>query len=210
MIHVLIADDHAIVRRGLVEIIDEALDLTVSGQAADGGTLIDLVRENPCDVVVLDLNMPGLSGLDLIKQLKSEHPKLPILVLSAHPEDQYAVRVLRAGASGYLTKESALSDLVKAIRRVADGGRYVTPSLAETLLTHLDTEPGQVLHESLSDREYQVLCRIASGKQVSEIADELTLSVKTISTYRSRMLQKMGMKSNAELTRYAIKNGLVD
>ncbi|MEL6610973.1 MAG: response regulator transcription factor [Bacteroidota bacterium] len=210
MIRVHIADDHAIVRRGLVDIINEAIDLSVSGEAADGNTLIALLRETGCDVVVLDLSMPGVSGLDLIKHLKGEYPKLPLLVLSAHPEDQYAVRVLRAGASGYLTKESALSDLVRAIRRVASGGRYVTPALAETLLTHLDSEPGQALHEGLSDREYQVLCRIASGKQVSEIADELTLSVKTISTYRSRMLQKMGMKSNAELTRYAIKNGLVD
>lgn len=210
MIRVHIADDHAIVRRGLVDIINEAIDLSVSGEAADGNALIELLRETSCDVVVLDLSMPGVSGLDLIKHLKGTYPKLPLLVLSAHPEDQYAVRVLRAGASGYLTKESALSELVKAIRRVASGGRYVTPALAETLLAHLDSEPGQALHEGLSDREYQVLCRIASGKQVSEIAEELTLSVKTISTYRSRMLQKMGMKSNAELTRYAIKNGLVD
>lgn len=209
MTRVVIADDHTVVRRGLAEIIGEAVDLTVSGEAGSGDELLALLRAQGADAVVMDLSMPGLSGLDLIKQLRIEFPALPLLVLSMHPEDQYAVRVLRAGASGYLTKESAEKELVLALRRVADGGRHVTPAAAEALLAHMDRDPDLAPHADLSDREFQVLRLIASGKPVSAIGEELSLSVKTISTYRGRLLQKMGMKNNAELTRYAIEQKLV-
>ena len=209
MTRVVIADDHTVVRRGLAEVISDAVDLAVVGEAASGDALLGLLRGGTPDVVVLDLSMPGPSGLDLVKQLRAEYPSLPLLVLSMHPEDQYAVRVLRAGAAGYLTKEAAERDLVQAIRRVAGGGRYLTPVLAESLLAHFDTDPGASPHASLSDREFQVLRLLASGKPVSTIGEELALSVKTVSTYRARLLQKMGMKNNAELTRYAIENGLL-
>jgi two-component system invasion response regulator UvrY len=209
MTRVVIADDHTVVRRGLAEVISDAVDLAVVGEAASGDALLGLLRGGTPDVVVLDLSMPGPSGLDLVKQLRAEYPSLPLLVLSMHPEDQYAVRVLRAGAAGYLTKEAAERDLVQAIRRVAAGGRYLTPVLAESLLAHFDTDPGASPHASLSDREFQVLRLLASGKPVSSIGEELALSVKTVSTYRARLLQKMGMKNNAELTRYAIENGLL-
>jgi two-component system, NarL family, invasion response regulator UvrY len=209
MTQVVIADDHTVVRRGLAEIIRDAVDLAVSAEASSGDELLARLRAQPADVAIIDLSMPGLSGLDLIKQLKLEFPSLPLLILSMHPEDQYAVRVLRAGASGYLTKESAERDLVQAIRRVASGGRYVTPGAAEALLSYMDRDPDLPLHEGLSDREFQVLQLLASGKPVSAIGEELSLSVKTISTYRTRLLQKMGMKNNAELTRYAVEQGLV-
>jgi two-component system, NarL family, invasion response regulator UvrY len=210
MTRVVIADDHTVVRRGLADVITEAMDLEVAGEAASGDDLLALLRQGVPDIVVLDLNMPGLSGLDLIKQLRAEFPELPLLVLSMHPEDQYAVRVLRAGVSGYLTKETAETDLVTAIRRVASGGRYLTPVMAEALLSHLDTPSAEAPHLALSDREFQVLRLIASGKPVGVISDELALSVKTVSTYRTRLLQKLGLKNNAELMRYALDNGLVD
>ncbi|HEX8297861.1 MAG TPA: response regulator transcription factor [Rubricoccaceae bacterium] len=209
MTRVVIADDHTVVRRGLAEVISDAVDLAVVGEAASGDALLGLLRGGTPDVIVLDLSMPGPSGLDLVKQLRAEYPSLPLLVLSMHPEDQYAVRVLRAGAAGYLTKEAAERDLVQAIRRVAAGGRYLTPVLAESLLAHFDSDPGAAPHASLSDREFQVLRLLASGKPVSTIGEELALSVKTVSTYRARLLQKMGLKNNAELTRYAIENGLI-
>ncbi len=208
MTRVVIADDHTIVRRGLAEVISDAVDLAVVGEAASGDALLGLLRGGTPDVIVLDLSMPGPSGLDLVKQLRAEYPSLPILVLSMHPEDQYAVRVLKAGAAGYLTKEAAERDLVQAIRRVAGGGRYLTPVLAESLLDHFNTDPDASPHASLSDREFQVLCLLASGKPVSSIGEQLSLSVKTVSTYRARLLDKMGMKNNAELTRYAIENDL--
>ncbi|MEM8560293.1 MAG: response regulator transcription factor [Bacteroidota bacterium] len=208
MTRVLIADDHAVVRRGLAEIVNEALDLQVEAEAGDGEELIGLLRDGRGDLVVMDLKMPGLHGLDLVKQLRSEFPKLPILVLSMHPEDQFAVRVLRAGATGYLTKNSAPNDLVKAIHRVAEGRRYVSPTLAETLLESMDTDT-EAPHEALSDREYQVMQLLASGKLVQEISDELALSPKTVGTYRLRLLQKMNMRSNAELTRYALEHNLI-
>ncbi len=208
MIRILIADDHAVVRRGLRQTVAEEADLAVVGEAANGPELLGLVRKQPCDVVVLDISMPGRSGLDVLKDIKQEHPKLPLLVLSMHPEDQYAVRALKMGAAGYLTKETAPEELVAAIRKVISGGRYVSPSLAERLAIGLTTDVERP-HESLSEREYQVLCLIGSGKSVSEIATELSLSVKTVSTYRARILEKMNMKNNAELTHYAIRNGLV-
>ncbi|HMB92074.1 MAG TPA: response regulator transcription factor [Rhodothermales bacterium] len=209
MTKVLIADDHAVVRRGLAQIISETMDLKVSGEAADGNEVLDLVREDAFDVVVMDLNMPGRSGLDTLKQLQVEYPKLPVLVLSMHAEDQYAVRMLRAGAAGYLTKESAAEKLVEAIRRVASGSKYMSAAVAETLLNRLDSNLEGPLHEALSDREFQVMRLLATGKTATEIGEMLSLSVKTISTYRARVLEKMNMKSNAELTHYAIKNNLI-
>lgn len=210
MIRVVIADDHVLVRRGFAEVLRETSDLNVVGEAASGDELLAYVRDHAVDVVVMDMNMPGPGGLDLVKSLKAEFPKLPVLVLSAHPEDQYAVRVVRAGALGYLTKESAEADLVEAVRRVAQGKRFLTRTLAEALLDALDSDPDAMPHAALSDREYQVLRLLASGLTVGGIADQLSLSVKTISTYRTRLLQKMGMNNNAELTRYALENHLVE
>ncbi|MDP8247339.1 MAG: response regulator transcription factor [Candidatus Tritonobacter lacicola] len=209
MIKILIADDHIIVRRGLKQIVAEFSDMVVTDEASNFQEVLDKVDKKDFDVVVLDITLPGRSGMDVLKQIKSQDPKLPVLVLSMHPEEQYAVRALRAGASGYLTKESAPDELIAAIRKVATGGKYISPSLAEKLAFELDTGTAKSPHEALSDREYQVLCMIASGKTVKEIAEELILSVKTISTYKARILEKMRMKSNAELTHYAIKNRLV-
>lgn len=184
--------------------------MAVTAEAGDGQEAMRIIQNEPCDVLLLDITMPNKSGLDVLKELHSESPKLPVLVLSMHSEDQYAVRVLRAGAAGYLTKESAPAKLVQAIRKVVRGGKYVSPTLAEKLVYDLDARSSKAPHEVLSDREYQVLCMIASGKTVTTIAEELGLSVKTISTYRVRILEKLNMKNNAELTRYAIKEGLVD
>ena len=209
MIRILIADDHAIVRRGLKHIVSEQPDMTVAGEAENARRVLDLVRTDKWDVIVLDINMPGRSGLEVLKELRREHPKLPVLVLSVHPEDQYGVRVLKAGAAGYLTKDSAPDELVQAIRKVHRGGKYVSASLAEVLVFELETETDRPRHKSLSDREYQVMTMIASGKTVGEIGEELSLSVKTISTYRARVLGKMKMRTNAELTHYAIQNQLL-
>jgi two-component system, NarL family, invasion response regulator UvrY len=188
MIRVVVVDDHAVVREGLKRIISENPGMAVTGEAADGHEAINRIRESPCDVVLLDITMPNKSGLDVLKQLHSESPRLPVLVLSMHSEDQYAVRVLRAGAAGYLTKESAPDKLVQAIRKVVRGGKYVSPSLAEKLVFNLEEKTDKPPHEILSDREFQVLCMIGSGKTVTDIANELALSVKTISTYRVRIL----------------------
>jgi DNA-binding NarL/FixJ family response regulator len=204
------ADDHAIVREGLKHIIAKTDDMTVSGEADSGQQLLDKVREQRFDVLLLDIGLPGRNGLEVLKQIKTDLPRLPVLVLTIYPEEQYALRVLRAGASGYLTKESAPERLVEAIRKVSAGGRYVSPSLAERLAVEAAGDISKPLHESLSDREYQVFCMIALGKTASEIADELSLSVKTISTHRARLLQKMQMKNNSELTHYAMQNHLVD
>jgi two-component system invasion response regulator UvrY len=210
MIRILMADDHAIVREGLKHIIAKTDDMTVAGEADNGQQLLDKVREQRFDVLLLDIGMPGRNGLEVLKQIKTDLPRLPILVLTIYPEEQYALRVLRAGASGYLTKESAPERLVEAIRKVSAGGRYVSPTLAERLAVEAAGDISKPLHESLSDREYQVFCMIALGKTASEIADELSLSVKTISTHRARLLQKMQMKNNSELTHYAMQNHLVD
>ena len=210
MIKILIADDHAIVREGLKQIVADTPDMVVAGEAADGPQVLELVRKDDWDVVVLDIAMPGRGGVDILKQLKNEKPGLPVLILSMYPEEQYAVRCLRAGASGYLTKESAPDELVTAVQKVVSGGKYVSSLLAERLAFELEIDTEKPLHEALSDREYQVMCMMASGKTVTEIADNLSLSVKTISTYRSRILEKMDMKSNAELMHYAIKHGLVE
>ena len=210
MIRVCVIDDHAVVREGLKRIIAENPGMAVTAEAGDGVEALQVLHNQPCDVVLLDITMPNKSGLDVLKQLHAESPRLPVLVLSMHSEDQYAVRVLRAGAAGYITKESAPVKLVQAIRKVVRGGKYVSPALAERLVFDLNSDSTKAAHELLSDREYQVLCMIASGKTVTTIAIELGLSVKTISTYRVRILEKLNMKNNAEMTRYAIKEGLVD
>jgi DNA-binding NarL/FixJ family response regulator len=210
MIKILIADDHAIVREGLKQIVADTPDMVVGGEAADGPQVLELVRKDDWDVVVLDIAMPGRGGVDILKQLKNERPILPVLILSMYPEEQYAVRCLRAGASGYLTKESAPDELVTAVQKVVSGGKYVSSLLAERLAFKLEIDTEKPLHETLSDREYQVMCMMASGKTLTEIADNLSLSVKTISTYRSRILEKMDMTNNAQLMHYAMKRGLVE
>jgi two-component system invasion response regulator UvrY len=210
MIKIIIADDHPIVRAGMKQIISEAADMSVVDEAADGRQLLHKIREENFDVVILDITMPHIDGLDVLKQLKIEKPKLPIIILSIHPESQYALRVLKAGAAGYVTKTSAPEELIGAIRKVHRGGKYISPSIAEKLAFQLEADFEVMPHEALSDREYQVLCMLASGKTVTEIADALALSVKTVSTYRSRILEKMNMKNNAELIHYAVQNKLVD
>jgi two-component system, NarL family, invasion response regulator UvrY len=209
MLRVVMADDHAVVREGLKHIISESRDMTVAGEANGGAEAIEVVRRTPCDVLVLDLSMPDTSGMEVLRQIHSELPKLPVLILSMHAEDQYAVRVLRAGASGYLSKESAPDKLIEAIRKVTRGAKYVSAEVSEQLVFNIGKDSSQLPHELLSRREYQVLCMIASAKTVGNIATELKLSVKTISTYRARILEKLEMNTNADLTRYAIKSGLV-
>jgi two-component system, NarL family, invasion response regulator UvrY len=210
MTRIVIVDDHAIVRKGLRQILADAPEMAVTAECADGQELLRQLEKEQFDLVLLDISMPGRNGIDLLKQVKGMRPDLPVLILSMHPEEQYAIRALKSGASGYITKESAPDELVKAIRKVSSGGVYVSSALAERLALALGSEGARLPHESLSDREYQILCLIASGRTVKEIAEHLSLSVKTISTYRTRMLAKMRMKSNAELSTYAIRNGLVD
>ena len=209
MIRVLVADDHAIVRKGLVQIVSDTMDMQVAAEASTAQEVFDHVRSEDFDVVVLDLNFGDASGLDVLKNLRAEFEDLPVLILSVNPENLYAVRVLRAGAAGSLSKESAPDQLVKAVRQVAQGRRYVSPAVAEELLNELDADEAGPPHKRLSDREFQVMRLLASGKTVSEIAEMLSLSVKTVSTYRSRLLDKMNLKNNAELTHYAIKNELI-
>jgi two-component system, NarL family, invasion response regulator UvrY len=206
---VLIADDHAVFRRGLKEILGEAFPKATFGEAQTAQETVECVRRQPWDVVILDISMPGKSGLDILSDLKRLRPKLPILFLSMHPEEQYARRALRAGAAGYLTKESVPEELKGAVRRVVAGGRYVSATLAERLAYDLREGADTPIHELLSDREFQVLRMIASGKTVKEIAEEICLSVKTVSTYRTRILEKTGMKTTAELIRYALQTQLV-
>jgi DNA-binding NarL/FixJ family response regulator len=209
VIRVLVADDHAIVRRGLKLILSEEFERVVVGEAQNGKELIEQIEKDDWEVVVLDITMPGRSGLDLLKEIKRLRPQLPVLILSMHSEDQFAVRAFKAGAAGYMTKENAPEELVKAIKKVLAGGKYVSATLAETLVSGLEVDTDKPAYESLSDREYQVLRMIASGKTVKEIADELSLSMKTISTYRTRILEKLRMRTNAELTYYALANKLV-
>ena len=210
MIRILVADDHAVVRQGVKQILADVQDMTVKDEAQNGSETLKKVAENEYDVVLLDISMPGRSGLEVLEDIKTQHPKLAVLILSMHPEEQYAVRALRAGASGYLTKASAPQELIGAIRKVAGGGKYVTSSLAEKLADELEIDMEKLPHERLSNREHQVMLIIAEGKSVSDIADELCLSVKTISTYRTRVMSKMGMKKNAELTLYAVHNKLIN
>jgi two-component system, NarL family, invasion response regulator UvrY len=206
---VLLVDDHAVVRRGIRSILEDHLPGIAVSEAGDGDQALALI-EAPLDAVVLDLSMPGRSGIELLAEIKHRHPKLPVLIMSLHGEEQFAVRALRAGAAGYLTKASAPECLVTAITKIVRGGRYISESLAERLAGDVGGGPAaSAPHERLSDREFEVMRGIASGQTVSEVAEQLHLSVKTVSTYRTRLLEKMGMSSNAELTRYAIENQLV-
>lgn len=207
---ILITDDHAVLRRGLKQILEDGFGKIQFGEAANAGEAIAQVAKEHWDLVVLDITMPGRSGLDALKEIKALKPNMRVLVLSVHSEDQFAVRVLKAGASGFLNKDSAPEELVKAVRKVLGGGRYVSASLAEKLAFNLDHPNDQLPHQALSDREFQVLRMIGSGKTVSEIAEELSLSVKTVSTYRARILEKMSLNTNAELTRYAFEHKLVE
>ena len=210
MIRILIADDHAIVRAGLKQFIADQVDMEVAAEAASGAEAIAAVRAGDFDVVLLDISMPDKNGIDTLKTLRHVKPELPVLMLSAYAEDQYAVNLLRAGASGYLNKEAASTQLVGAIRTVVQGRKYMSPSLAQILADGVSGDADRPLHAELSQREFQIFCKLAAGAAVSKIADELNLSVKTVSTYRTRILEKMAMKSNADLTYYAIKNGLIE
>jgi DNA-binding NarL/FixJ family response regulator len=208
MIRILIADDHAIIRHGLKQIVEESGEMRVVAEADSGIDALRKIREIACDVVLLDISMPDMSGIDVLKQIHAEKPQLPILILSIYSEDQYAMRLIKAGAAGYMTKESAPSEVVKALLRVASGKKYISPVVAEILANGLGTAEEKLPHQILSDREYQIFLLLASAKTVSEIADILALSVKTVSTYRSRVLEKMHLNNNAELMRYAIDNHL--
>ena len=210
MISILIADDHTVVRRGVLQILAEAPDMVAAGEASTGGEVLQAVRQNDFDVVLLDIALPDISGLEILKQLRSLKPDLQILILSMYPERQYAIRVLKAGAAGYLTKESAPAELIAAIRQVSQGRKYVTQSLAEKLAAELGGKVQQEPHETLSDREYQVMCLLAAGKTITEIATELSLSIKTVSTYRTRILDKLNLENTAQIIRYALKRGLVE
>ena len=208
-IKVLVADDHEIVRQGLKTIISEHSDLSIAGEAENGNQVLKIVKKTKVDVVLLDFDMPEKNGLDTLVELKALYPKLPVMILSIFPEDHYGTRFLKAGASGYLQKSSATDQLIDAIRKVFNGGKYISSALTDRLVTNLNRDHERPLHESLTDREFQVFCLLATGKKLKEIADELCLSINTISTYRSRILQKMDMSSNADVIRYAIKNKLV-
>jgi DNA-binding NarL/FixJ family response regulator len=210
VIRVLIADDFPILRRGLKEILMRELDGVTCGEAGNGEQVLDQIQSHDWDLLILDITMPGRGGLDVLRNLKALRPKLPVLVLSMHPENQYGKRVLKAGASGYMNKECAPEELMKAVGKLLGGGRYVSPALAETLALDLSRDDGRPAHETLSDREFEVLRKIASGKTVGQIAEELHLSVPTVSTYRARILEKMSLSTTAELMHYALSNHLVD
>jgi len=210
VIKVLVADDHAVVRRGLRDILASTGDILVAGEAATAHEVRRLVREQRWDVVVLDISLPEGNGLDLTADIRRERPETPVLILTVHSEKQYAIRAIKAGAAGFLTKESAPEKLIDAVRKIAGGGRYVSAELAETLATLLAGGTSGQPHDRLSDREFEILRMLASGKTVSQVAQALTLSVKTVSTHRTRLLKKMNMKTNAELTHYAVRSGLVE
>lgn len=208
MIRIITVDDHAVVRRGLKQIIEEEPDMKVVGEARDGRDAISVIRQADCDVVILDITLPGISGIEVLHHLRHEHPDLPVLIMSMHEEEQYALRVLKAGASGYLKKDSIPEELIKAIRKIIAGGKYISPSFSETLI------PGQKLsenplHENLSNREFQIMCMIARGTALKDIGETLCISGKTVSTYRTRILEKMGMKTNADIVGYALKHKLI-
>ncbi|MEO7727254.1 MAG: response regulator transcription factor [Burkholderiales bacterium] len=209
MTRILVADDHQIVRAGLKNLLADYNEFTVAGEAGSGTDTIKMVREEDWDIVLLDISMPDMNGVDTLKQIRRSKPDLPVLILTMHPEDQFAINLLRAGANGYVCKECAPEQLISAIRTVVSGRRYVSPALGDQLAGDLSGDSQKALHTELSEREFQVFCKLASGQAVSEIATELFLSVKTVSTYRSRILEKMSMKTNANLTYYAIKHGLI-
>ena len=209
MIKVLIADDHAVVRRGLKQILEDTGDIAVLGEASNADEIMAQLYDNEWDIMILDITMPGKNGLDALIEIKERKPNLNILVLSMHPEEEIAIRAFKSGASGYLNKDSVPWELVKAVKKVHEGGRYISTNLAESILLSMEKDTSKAPHNFLSDREFQVLCLIASGNTLSQIADELSLSIKTISTYRTRILEKIGLKTNVELTHYAIKHKIV-
>lgn len=210
MLKVLVADDHTLIREGLKKILKTAEDISIVLEAGNAREVLEQIKKEDLDVVILDITLPGKSGLELLKDLKRDHPRLPVLMLSMHPEERFAIRALKAGASGYVTKESAVEELIKAVRKVVQGKKYVSVGLAEKLAVDLGVGSGKPPHENLSDREFQILCLIASGKTVRQIAAELFLSKSTVTTYRTRILEKMNMKTDAELIRYALQNQLID
>jgi DNA-binding NarL/FixJ family response regulator len=209
MIKILIADDHAVVRRGIKQILSEEKDIEVLGEASNSDEVLSQLYDQDWDIVILDLIMPGKSGLDTLIQMKQRKPELKVLVLSMHPEEEIAIRALKSGASGYLKKDSVPDELIKAIRKVYSGGKYISTTLAESIFLSMDKDISKAPHEELSEREFQVLCLIATGNTLSDIAEELSLSVKTISTYRTRVLEKLKLKTNIELTHYALKHKLI-
>lgn len=209
-IKILIADDHAIVREGLKQIVAEEKDMIVTGEAENVSRLLNLLQEKEFDIIVLDINMPGRSGLEALKDIKQNYPQIPVLILSMFSEDQYGLRAIKAGASGYLKKVSAPTELVSAIRKIVNGGKYINPSLAEKLADNYTGTKKEQLHEKLSDREYQIMCNIAVGKTAEEIAQDLSISINTVYTYRTRIFEKMSMRSNVELTKYVLQNKLVE
>jgi len=208
--HILIADDHAVVRRGLREILTDSLPDAAFSEACNGDEVLGKLSKSTTALLVLDINMPGRSGMDVLRDVKQSYPRLPVIILSVHPEEQYGVRCLRAGAAAYINKESASDELALATRKILDGGRYISASLAEKLISTLDDQNDKPLHESLSDREHEVMKMIAAGVHLTEIGERLHVSVKTISSYRARIMEKMQMTSNAELTRYAMTHNLID
>ncbi len=210
MISILVVDDHALIRKGLKMLLEDTPDIRITGEADTGMQAISMVRAHRFDLVLLDLSLPDKPGIDVLRQLKAEHPDIKVIVLSMHPEDQYGMRTLKAGALGYLNKQSAPEMLVGAVRQVVGGKRYISEAMAEQLLNNMVGTSQELLHQSLSNREYQTLCLMASGKSLSEIADGMSLSPKTVSVYRGRMLEKMGFKNNAEAIHYAISHHLVE
>jgi len=210
MIKILIADDHAIVREGLKQIVAEESDMKVTGEAANASELFELLDKDSWEIVVLDINMPCKSGLEALKEMKTRNIKVPVLILSMFSEDQYGLRAIKAGAAGYLKKVSAPTELVSAIRKIVGGGKYISPTLAEKLADNFDVNNKKAPHQNLSDREYQIMCFISLGKSAEEIAQELTISIHTVYSYRNRILEKMHLKSNVELTQYAIQNKLIE
>lgn len=208
MIRIVIADDHAIVRRGLKQIVEDSGEMVVVAEATNGVEALRMAREADCEVLILDISMPGKSGIEVLKQVREEKPRLPVLIISIYPEDQYAVRLIKAGAAGYLNKECAPAELVEAVRRVANGKRYISTAVAEMLVHEIGAPNQKLPHETLSDREFQIFLLLAAAKTVSEIADALSLSVKTVSTHRARILEKMHLRNNAELMHYAVDNHL--
>lgn len=211
MIKVVIADDHPLIREGIKKVVNSKIDLEVVGEAEDGDELLDILEDKEPNILILDITMPGKSGLELLKHINSLYPNLPVLVLSIHSEERFAIRALRAGAYGYLTKTSISEDLIKAIHKITTEKRkYITPEVAEQLASQVDINKDNPIHEELSDREFQVLCMIAKGMKVTDIAQELSLSPQTIHTYRTRIKEKMNVSSNVEMTRYAIENNLIE
>jgi two-component system, NarL family, invasion response regulator UvrY len=210
MIRVISADDHALVRNGIRQLLSDEIDIDLVAEASNGAELLQLLDAQACEVLLLDVSMPGRDGISLLKTIRDRWPQMAVVMLTMHPEDQYAARALRAGAAGYVTKDAVPDELVRAIRRVASGGRYISPAFAEALADALGQDDSRPLHEKLSDREFRVLCRIGAGKSVSEIAEELFLSVNTVSTYRTRLLAKLGLSSTAELIRYVVTHQLHD